>query len=156
MSTTNFASLTASLVIAVVAPTFSATALASEATTSALCEPHQVTTELLGVRRTAPGQIAVDVGYQHTSNFAYKLNAAGGVALIDSNGEKWETSDKGNNLSKVGDMVAGVRYKHTYRFFKRVGGNDVTAVTFTHRFRVWQGGKLLGTCTFEAKGIALK
>jgi hypothetical protein len=130
-------------------------AFATEGTAPVLCEPYQVKTELVAVRRTSPGEISVDVAYQHESNFPYKLNAAGGVALIDSNGEKWESADKGNNLSKMGDMTAGIKYKHSYKFFKRVGGGDVTAVNFTNHFRVWQGSKLLGACNFEAKGVAL-
>ncbi len=131
-------------------------ARASEPMDPVVCEPHQVTTQFVAARRTAPGEIAVDVTYQHDSNFPYQLNAAGGVALIDSEGEKWESADKGNNLSRVGKMSAGIKYKQTYRFFKRVGGANVSTINFTHRFRVWQGSKLLGVCDFEAKGVSLK
>jgi hypothetical protein len=113
-------------------------ARASEPMAPVVCEPHQVTTQFVAARRTAPGEIAVDVTYQHDSNFPYQLNAAGGVALIDSARQPEQGC---------------IKYKQTYRFFKRV---NVSTINFTHRFRVWQGSKLLGVCDFEAKGVSLK
>jgi hypothetical protein len=87
------------------------------------------------------------VTYQHDSNFPYQLNAAGGVALIDSEGEKWESADKGNNLSRVGKMSAGIKYKQTYRFFKRVGGANVSTINF---LRMYCGGD--ATCAPNSAG----
>jgi hypothetical protein len=121
---------------------------------SVVCTPHQIAISLMGIRQTGQGKISVDIQYENMANFPYQLNAAGGVHLIDSNGEEWYSVDRGNNLSRT-KMSPNIKYKHTYDFIKRVGGTDVTSVTFTHHFRVWQG-KQLGTCDFDAKEVVLK
>jgi hypothetical protein len=117
------------------------------------CDALNITTRVVSARRVGPGAIAIEVEYENTSNFPVKLNAAGGVSLFDSNGEKWDGD--GNGLHRNGEIPAGIKFKHRYPFKKRAGGSDVTSVNLIHQFRVWGSRGLQGTCKFDAKNLPL-
>jgi hypothetical protein len=118
-----------------------------------VCDAHNVTTRVVSVRKVGPGEIAIEVEYENTANFPVKLNAAGGVSIFDSNGDKWDGD--GNGLNRKGDIPPGIKFKHRYRFTKISGGADATSVSFVHHFRVWGKKGLQGTCKFDAKNLPL-
>ena len=120
-----------------------------------VCDEHQVSMRVLSLKRMSPGELSIDVQYENLSNLPYKLNAAGEVALIDSDGEKWKSRDAGNHLSGQGELVSGIKRNTKYVFMKQKGGQDVTAASFVHKVRVWGGGGLLGTCQFDVKNIPI-
>lgn len=120
-----------------------------------VCDEHQISMRVLSLKRMSPGELSIDVQYENLSNLPYKLNAAGLVALIDSDGEKWKSREGGGNLSRQGELVSGIKRNIQYVFMKQKGGQDVTAASFVHKVRVWGNGGLLGMCQFDVKNIPI-